>query len=748
MVGKTKKSEVQVNKERAVFAENMLISDILDTSLVYIIPPYQRNYEWSKEECKELFEDILNTCSFDGKNKNIYLSHYIGNIICYNGKHEECLLVDGQQRLTTIILLLCALRDYVKDHCDESEREEFVKSVNSLMINTKNDKIRIILKQTALDEEKFNSIINEEKNKTNEKNKKNKSNIISNYNHLSDLVKKAISAKCEKDAKNILDVATEIFKAIKGLELIYVTLTAPSGRLKTAQTFFEKINSAGKPLTPTDLIRNFLLLAENSKKQDELHKKWKTIENNLSTKEIGNFLRHYLILYSLSQVDEKKLYKKFRDFFNDAEKDAILENLSKFSKYYKLMLDENSEIPSDLKTEKQIKRSLAYIRKLGDKEVAPLCLYLLNEMYDKDNKKKEELSEILKLISDFLTRYRIVRAYKGGGPLQSVVRSILEKLILNQINLSHDDIHSVLSEAQEEIKKFPSNNDFIKKLKDPDFEIDSEYAKVILHKIEYTDFENDVAKDSNSDQFSIDIATIEHIFPKTPSKIWYNKLGKEATEEIKEKYVQNFGNLTLLAKGDNSQIKNDSWSEKSKVYEKSLYQITNLSNKTYKYKYPGIWNKDAIIKRGKYFAKKAVKSTKSPLNKSKKKEIKIIKGLNRGRICYKNSDIYIDIEGNDNYLAKICELVYKINSKKFEQIVDKNSIHKAISKKTHPEYDPIIVKKDEIDLLTEPIQITDSDFYVEDHIGKENVLFFVNKLLKLYEIKKEDISIKKIPKKE
>ena len=210
---------------------------------VFIIPPFQRNYEWSKVQCEELFNDIKLSYK-TGK------THYLGNIIYYIGEHnsasfDEFILVDGQQRVTTILLLLCAIRDISND-------EDLKRVINRKYLKNEDsiETFKVKLKQTSYDEESFISIVESDFYNSNKE-----SNIYKNYETFLDLLDKS-------------DVTPrEIYETIPKLEVVDVNLSAgeSSLSLEAVQTFFEKINSTGKKLTPADLLETIYYLQVHQK---------------------------------------------------------------------------------------------------------------------------------------------------------------------------------------------------------------------------------------------------------------------------------------------------------------------------------------------------------------------------------------------------------------------------------------------------------------------------------------------------
>ena len=267
--------------------ETTVLNFIGGLDKVFIIPPFQRNYEWEKEQCTELFDDIIKS----HKNKNV---HYLGNVIYYVGKnngasYNEYILVDGQQRVTTVLLLLCALRDSITT-------QSTVDSVNKryLMNDTSDNRFRVRLKQTSYDSQSFMAII--DKIPLMDEN----SNVSKNYNEFKKLIK---NSKVDP---------IELYETIPRLEIVEVNLQIEDN-LEAIQTVFEKINSTGKELSPADLIRNYLLLANTSTEQERLYEDyWAKIEQLVSNDNISRFSRDYLVMNIFDDVPEKKYIKHLK----------------------------------------------------------------------------------------------------------------------------------------------------------------------------------------------------------------------------------------------------------------------------------------------------------------------------------------------------------------------------------------------------------------------------------------------------
>lgn len=453
-------------------SETSVLSFIGGLDKTFTIPPYQRNYEWTIEQCNELFNDI----------EKAYLkekTHYLGNVVYYFGEkngaeYTEVVLVDGQQRITTIILLLCAIRDSGKN------KDEFQKKIDTryLINDTSDEKYRIRLKQTAYDYQNFLSVINKSKNKDEN------NNIVKNYNHFLELL-------------HDTDISlNDLYNTIQKLEIVSVNLEIEND-LESVQTIFEKINSTGKPLSAADLIRNCLLLSKSSAEQQRLYDNyWINIERTIENESISFLAKNYLIIQTFSDIANSEIYKVFKEYSSNSSKshEEILGELVTYSKFFNWLKKNNSP-------KKELNKYIQELNYLKTEDVYPLYLYLLNKLYDKDN---NELLKIFHLLSDFMLRFRIVSASGGGGALRSVVYKLLEKMSENEIQICYEDIYSELSNSPTKSGRYPSDDDFKQALMQSR-KNNHTYGRVLLRKIE--DYE------TKNISVPLEEITVEHFMP-------------------------------------------------------------------------------------------------------------------------------------------------------------------------------------------------------------------------------------------
>lgn len=664
---------------------------------VFIIPPFQRNYDWSKEQCDELFDDIV-------KAYKSGTSHYLGNVVYYMGKNSsasfnELILVDGQQRITTILLLLCAIRDYYKE-------EDLKINARYLINDTDIEKFRIKLKQTSYDYDAFAAVIDGR----NLQSVDHQSNVIKNYKRFIELLK-----LCEIEPKFIYDT-------IQKLEVVDVNLEI-SDDLGKVQTVFEKINSTGKKLQPSDLIRNYLLLAPTSSQQEELYNNyWTKLEQQLGNDNISRFAKYYLITKLYEDVQNDNIYKSFKEYFdnNNSPHVEILNDMLKYSEFFSWMVNENC--PNE-----KLNITIEILNLLKTDDLYPLYFILFEKLYFNNI---EELKKIMDLLSDFMLRYRIVSPSGGGGALRSSIYSLIEKIVGEIIELNYDSILFELSNSATPASRFPDNDEFKAQLKNSVY---IAYARALLYKLELIERYNIPVKLSK--------ITIEHLMPQTRTKWWIDYLGGiDETERIYNTYLNCIGNLAPISGSYNSRNSNNSWDEKRENLRNVQFVITSLVANS------PTWKEDDIIKRNEEIAAKACRLITGPLKREREYESRDSSADFESGI-YSLSDIVTPMsgctlenliyEGREYTITKwiellpmVCEILYEIDPSIINNATINNTIHKATSKQRYNEKDPILSTVPSY--LITPIKLANANIYVEGCLSSDRTRFYVKQVLDLY----------------
>ncbi|GAA6948656.1 DUF262 and DUF1524 domain-containing protein [Helicobacter pylori] len=482
-----------------------------------VIPIYQRLYSWEKEQCKQLWDDIIKIGGDDKAN-----SHFIGFILYVldDIKHSgnTLLVIDGQQRLTTITLLLIALRNHLSD---EVKRE---KIEDHYLINSDKDgdkKFRLILSESDKDTLLF--LIDKNKRKPSEPSSK----IVENFK----LFEEWISKNTDK-----LEI---IFKGLEKLMMVYIALEKEKD---DPQLIFESMNSKGMELTQTDLIRNYIVMETETEKQESFYiynRYWRAMEEEFkqNKKLFDRFVRHYLTIKTREIPNINKVYVALKDY---RQKEGIgiedlLKDLQKYCGYF-------CRIVFKKEADKDLNKALGFLVDLEMDVIYPLLLELYND-YSDGVLSKDDFRRSIALIESYICRRAVCGL--GTNSLNKVFPSFAKHIQKNEYFKSLEAHFGYLTEKQ----RFPNNDEF----KDRFITIDFYHFK----KKEYF-FERLENFDRKERVYTHEYTT-EHIMPKKLAEEWERDLG-ENFQEIHDKYLHTIGNLTLT--GYNSEYRNNSFQEK------------------------------------------------------------------------------------------------------------------------------------------------------------------------------------------
>lgn len=532
-------------------ANELPINNFLQVPNVqFVIPVYQRNYDWSTNECKQLVNDII---SVEKENRG---THFIGSIVfIHEGTYStsevrELVIIDGQQRLTTINILYVALYRFAQEHGFEQESNMLY---NMFLVNqyVQNEASKLKLKQTDNNFRAFSAIMNGTENQF-----ASYSNVIENYIFFKDVI-------TENNFYNILN-------GIK--RLIFVEISLERGK-DDPQRIFESLNSTGLDLSQSDLIRNFILMDVEPQEQNIIFNTiWNPIEENARdlTKQqslVSDYIRDYLTLKNKKIPNKNKVYLEFKNLYNNISSDTFyqeLENIKSLSIHYKKLL--NPQTVSD----NNLRKELEYIARL---EINVAFPFLLQVFEDTENGiiTQSTLIEILQLIQSFIWRRFVV-----GSPTNALNKIFMS--LYSEIDI--EDYYNSLALALVKKKgsvKFPTNEDIKTALKDKDlYNIKSKNRNYMFELLE--NHNNREYVDTSNENI-----TIEHIFPRNPNEDWSKSLSKEDIFLFKEKFLNTIGNLTLS--GNNGALSN-----KSFIVKKEM----NINNGEQGYKFSRLWLNDYL----------------------------------------------------------------------------------------------------------------------------------------------------------
>lgn len=538
--------------------EKYLVRFLESSDTNFVIPVYQRNYDWKKEQCKQLYDDLVNMI------KNNYTTHFFGTIVSiYNdsARNREYLIIDGQQRTTTISLLLLAIYNILDSGRLSSNTIIKEKILNQYLINPySNEECKIKLRPIKEDRNAFEKLFNNDELIE-------ESNITLNYNYFYERI--------------ILGEITidELYYAIE--RLIIVEIELKNGE-DDPQLIFESLNSTGLDLTDADKVRNFILMNQPSKKQEELYNKyWNKVEKNTNYS-VTQFIRDYLTMKENKIPNINKIYINFKRYIQESKIDieACLKDMLKFSTYYKALITSNINI----------KEADIIIKNINRLEVTvsyPFLLEVFDDYYNKEIN-KEELVEILKITESYIFRRIVCKAPTNA--LNKVFMNLSKEIKrIPNYKENYLEIFKYILTNKKSSQRFPNEDEF--KFNFLECDVYSWKSKNKIYLLEQLENYDNNEKVDIENLINDKKLSIEHIMPQTLTPAWKKILG-EGYPEIHAKYIGTIGNLTLT--GYNAKLSNRSFIEKrdmEKGFKDSRLRLNKYLTEINE------WNEDTIKER-------------------------------------------------------------------------------------------------------------------------------------------------------
>ncbi|MCQ2655864.1 DUF262 domain-containing protein [Helicobacter pylori] len=532
------------------------------TGTIFSIPVYQRNYTWKEENCKKLLQDIVSI----SQNKK---THFMGSITYILHliddekslrKLQEFVIIDGQQRITTIMLLLKAIETKIPN-------EEIKKEIDGLL-NLSGQKLR--LKPIKSDKEAFDLVM---QNRSHEI--QGVSHIRNNYEFFTKELDNYISKGYRIE---------EIYGAFLRLKIVAIGLELGED---DPQVVFESINATGVQLKGLDLIRNYLMMGENSDNQNHLYNTyWVPLEDWLGKEDLNEFIKTYLRIYLENELSERErevyyaLKNHHRDNFpNDMQ--GLMSDMREYGRIYQIFLDRDHYYFLGRGDPQQLANLRLRIKDLVKIKFGVAKPFILRCARDFEEGKLdyENFCEILQILTSYFVRRSVCG--DSAPALAKLLYSLYRRL---EEDVSADALKHYLGKSVGQTA-FP-NDDKIKVA----FLVRNAYAanqvcKFILLEIE---------KLSNAEPPREENLEVEHFYPKTPIQEWRDRVGDYFTFE--QDYLNNFGNLTLS--GQNQRLGNKSYEAKIALMEEysSLHLNDYFINNTHS------WGIEEVKARSEYLA--------------------------------------------------------------------------------------------------------------------------------------------------
>jgi uncharacterized protein with ParB-like and HNH nuclease domain len=565
-------------------ASETSLRNLLEGAKQFQIPLFQRPYSWKKENWETLWEDLMSL--YNDEVKGFY---FLGPIVTQSvpGTAEGIspfIVIDGQQRLTTLTIVLAALRNYLKK--SDSEKAEEVHNLYLINQYKKGDDIYKIL-PTQDDREVYKSIIQSKKIKDLKK----EGQIYEAYKFFDSKLKKP-----DPDEEVLLDYSK--FRSILLERLVLVNITSDDG--DNPYLIFESLNNKGEELTQADLVRNYIFMKLSPEERDEIYKtEWLPLQDSFKTNmenkgyadELTNAFWFYLRKDG-EAVNQKEVYKAIKKRFDEAAKSAEkpelgikaeLQKLIKFTNYYqRLNFYEKEPEP----------RLRYWFERLMRLDFTTCYIFLISiyHEYEEESLSIEEFEEILRYLESYF------------------VRRLFAKISTKTLGMVFNNLYS-------EVKKENSTdlvNGLRKALKGYDktkvWPDNDAFRQGIITESVYTKNLNDRTKlileslesSLTKEKVKPDNLSIEHIMPQTLTKEWKTMLGVNHAATHK-KWLHTLGNLTLT--GYNSELSNKPFEDKLSRLKDSNVTLNQYFRKVK----VDVWNEEEIKSRAEYLADIAIK---------------------------------------------------------------------------------------------------------------------------------------------
>lgn len=507
----------------------------------FIIPLYQRNYDWEIKHCRQLFSDLVKLHEENRK------THFFGSIVTgrANDYNDDYLVIDGQQRITTISLLLIAMVNAAKHGELRCENPRMIEKIYKTYIvdEYQDNERKVKLKPIKNDMKSFDSLIYEDRERY-----VTDSNVTRNYEFFYDLLK-----TCELSLE-------DIFESIKRLVVIDIRLE----REDDAQLIFESLNSTGLDLSEADKIRNYLLMSLAGDEQERYYDKyWNKIEEYTSYNPTM-FIRDYLTVYTKTISNIDNLYFEFKSFVErmGLTREDVMADMTEYARYYYIF----SKFKSN---NAKLNTKFRQLGTIGSTVGMTFYMVFLKYAYD-NNFTLDQIFEVFDIIEGYWAR-RIMCGYPANAMNKAfavlhhdVLRLLSEETQRGLPASSYAEVLKYVLLKRQGSGTYPSDTILADEFKTRQvYRIPMAYRYFLFERMENCDntegkWENIVPHMESGDY------TIEHIMPQTLSLTWRQDLGEEA-ERIHAQYLHTFANLTLT--GYNSSYGNRPFSEKKYGYD-------------------------------------------------------------------------------------------------------------------------------------------------------------------------------------
>lgn len=669
-------------------AHETILQPVLEGTKQYVIPLFQRPYSWKLDNWKALWEDLLSLYESENLKK-----HFLGAFVSMPvdmtpAGVNKFLLIDGQQRITTLFLILAAIRDIA----DRKENSKLSDQINqSYLINRWAEGSNILkLFPSQTDREQFSKIINNDRILNNE------TNLVKAFNYY--------LGRLESNDSNNMPINLERMHTVLVQEIMVVDIVLD--KEENPYLIFESLNAKGEPLTQADLVRNYILMCiTNSADQESAYEDfWLPMQISLGN-ELTNFIWRYLIKDAKSAkiIRLDQIYDEVKEILLSAKSARVIDfllDMHTFSSYYLALYK-----PDDYEQNNEIKSRLKRLNRWDVKTSYP---FLLNVYRDYKGNKIS--------VDDFCTVLDILESYVIRRAFCRIPTNALNK-IFPSLYKNFDSLAPAKSISDELLRHdWPGDNAFIEAwINFPIYHSGQDKCRHILESLEAKLIRNNEKVDTTNNHISI-----EHVMPQTLNEEWEQLLGEKASA-IHDIYLHTIGNLTLT--GTNSELGNVPFLEKRKIYSKSNFALNKeLADSI-------VWNDYTIRQRAQRLGEIAIKIWNHP-GETKKSET-IIPEINQDPTGKKPTGF--SLFGNeykvDNWRELMLMVLGELAARHGSDFEEK-AINVKTNRRVHIARRP--------DNMIVPIRIPGSELWVEANQSSRSVLWVVYQALSLLGDKEED----------
>ena len=550
---------------------------LLEGQQHYVIPLFQRPYSWRRNDWETLWNDIIETYRFNPAG-----GHFLGSIVSKSlpGTPEGVspyIVIDGQQRLTTLSIVIAALRDRISKADPKAGAR-----IDDLCLMNKHakDEYHYKIRPTQADRPAYFAVIDGNSNSANEEDP----NLICQaYDFFFD----ALGKSADEEDDEPIDLARLERLLLDEVEVVSITLEDDDNEYR----IFESLNWKGAPLSQADLLRNYFFMCIRPDQQQKLYDSvWLPMQAMLDSKALADFFR-YQYMSTGHFVREKDIYLKWRGDLDRLEPDdlaAKMRELAGYAQYYKRLIEPEAEPDS------AIRERLERLNRWGGQTIYPFMLWLYEGAGGR-TVDSTGVSSVLRLIESYL-----VRRLFCGIPTQGSNRFFMGLATRIPDGNIVEAVRQALSQPTGS-RRWPTDKEFREEL--ISYEL-YEGSRADQRRLVIETFEQD---HEHKEPAELRGLTVEHIMPQVLTDEWRDALGSDAYE-IHSLLLHTLGNLTLT--GYNPELSNRSFSEKRR-----LFQNSNLAMNR-KIAEEAEWGPEQIRSRAQLLAARAIKIWPGPVERT------------------------------------------------------------------------------------------------------------------------------------